>query len=223
MKKIIFWQSFHSELRGKSKGPKDVCVQKGWVYVDPVSPVQPGREWRVKGLYPEGRDPDRASFQVLPCTSGTVISRQSPDTLPILLFSSFSTPNTRAQLGSTQASCSSFLRFLLVQTFFLTHAFLCVCSKATTQLKWFAAAKKISQFSSLVHSPFLSLTHTLASLFSPLALFPFFLSLSLCFCLNPAPFVLFPAMVLKHRKWSNHAGFPFQKNMRDKARGVSSR
>lgn len=122
----IFWQSFHSELRGKSKGPKGVCVQKGWGYVDPVSPVQPWREWRVKGLYPEGRDPDRASFQVLPCTSGTVISRQSPDTLPILLFSSFSTPNTRAQLGSTQASCSSFLWFLLVQTFFLTHAFLCL-------------------------------------------------------------------------------------------------
>jgi len=185
-----------------------------------VSPVQPGRELRVKGLYPEGRDPDRASFQVLPCTSGTVIPRQSPDTLPVLLFSSFNTPNT-AQLGSTDVFALLFSDFFLCRLSF-SYTLFSVCSKATSQLKWFAAAKKISQFSSLVHSPLLSLSLTHNSpLFFSLALSPF--SLSLCFCLNPAPFVLFPAVVLKHRKWSNHAGFPFQKNMRDKARGVSPR
>lgn len=155
-----------------------------------------------------------------------------PGHTPSSLLFSFSTPNTSAQLGFTQDSCSSFLWFLLVQTFFLILAFLCVCCKATTQLKWFAAAKKISQFFSLALTPPFPLslshihthTHThacaLSTLFFLLLLFPPF---SLCFCLNPALFVLFPALVLKHRKWSNHAGFPFQKNPRDKGRGANSR
>lgn len=193
---------------GENPRVQKVCVREGWGYGDPMSPVQLGREWRVRGLNPEGRDPDRASFQVLPCTSGTAISRQSPDTLPLLLFSSFSIPNTRAQIGSTQTPCSSFLWFLLVQNFFLVHVFLCICSKATTQMKWFAAAKKnLPVF--LSRSLPLSLTHTLASLSLALSLSPSPSFLFLCFCLNPAPFVLFPAMALKHRKWSNHASFPF--------------
>lgn len=101
-----------------------------------------------------------------------------------------------------------------------------LCSQATTQLKWFAAAKK-NLFSahsrSLSHCSLplclLSFAHSHVpsvslSLSRPLTHHPPLLSR--CLCLNSAPFVLFPALVLKHRKCSNHAGFlsPGQKKKR---------
>lgn len=104
-------------------------------------------------------------------TSGTAISRQSLDTLSRLLFASFSIPNTRDQLVSTQAPFSS-ASFPCRLCFSYTNS-LCVCSKATTRLKWFAAAKKnLPLFLSCslpLRSPYLALsfshTHSLASFF----------------------------------------------------------
>lgn len=79
-----------------------------------------------------------------------------------------------------------------------------LCSQATTQLKWFAAAKKISLFSSLSLSLFLCSPCPLLSFAHALYVPP-----SYCLCLNSAPFVLFPELVLKHRKCSNRTGFLF--------------
>lgn len=80
-----------------------------------------------------------------------------------------------------------------------------LCSRATTQLKWFAAAKKIS----------LSLSLLLSLPAPPAPSFPLLMLSkvppSYCLCLNSAPFVLFPELVLKHRKCSNRTGFLFPK------------
>lgn len=117
-------------------------------------------ERRVVGLYPEGKDPDSPPS---PSFAGSVFplftSRQSQDMLLSLfarsLPSPFSCSVVRMKLNATQSLPSSLL-FSFFEMCGLPKLFPLsftpsLCSQATTQLKWFAAAKKISLFSS--HSP----------------------------------------------------------------------
>lgn len=132
------------------------------------------------GAYPEGKVPDKPC-----CSSSPLISRQT------ILRTRCSSVSSRLRDKVPRSFSSSTKRFPFSQS---------PSSQATTQLKWFAAAKKKNPlFSS--HSPAAPPVISLSSFSSSLPL------LARCLCLNSAPFVLFPALVLKHRKCSNQAAF----------------
>lgn len=165
------------------------------------------------GLYPEGKVPDSppssSPSSALQAGSSPSLQQTIPGYAPFPFAlspqPSFSCLDSvvRMKQSATQFLLSAFetcgLR-KLSSPFPFSHS---LCSQATTELKWFAAAKKISLFSSHSRSlaappPHLTLALSLAGCLP---------RYSRCLCLNSAPFVLFPALVLKHRKCSNHAGF----------------
>lgn len=115
------------------------------------------------GLYPEGKDPDSPpssspSF-ALQAASSPSLSADNPRTrsLPFLcrLLSPAPDSVVRMKQSATQSQFlfSLFLSFSLYVRRVGSQALLSLsftpslCSQATTQLKWFAAAKKISLFS----------------------------------------------------------------------------
>lgn len=151
---------------------------------------------------------------------GSISRGQSPRRTPLLCRKSLSPMNRQTIPGHVAfAFFSSVVLFLLPapdchaasplfsakrvrSKLFLAPFFL------SAQLKWFAAAKKkkISLFPLALRllSPVVSLS---LSVSLPPACLPLSLSLARCLYLNPAPFVLLPALVLKHRKCSNRADF----------------
>lgn len=113
-------------------------------------------EQRVVGLYPEGKVPDSPRSS---CPSSALLcrvfplysSRQSQDTLPSLLsllpHSLLLSPLLRMKQSATQSQFLLFFFLSLFVGFSFSSLFSpSLCSQATTQLKWFAAAKKISLF-----------------------------------------------------------------------------
>lgn len=162
-----------------------------------------------RGTVSRGQRPRQPSqLQSKLCFAGSVFplftTRQSQDTLPSLslfsLLSSFSCCRLRTE---NETKCHAIPVPLLSLSFFPSLFETCglpsfspsftpsLCSQATTQLKWFAAAKKISLFSSHSRSlaappssPLsLSLTHShVLSLSLTLALSPYLPPCSLAVC-----------------------------------------
>lgn len=126
------------------------------------------------GLYPEGKDPDsppgfslsfalQAASSPLSPPADNPRTRSFPPSLCALFFAVFFSPAPESALRLKQSATQSqflfcfFSFFLYVRrvgskaplflSFFLSFT-PGLCSQATTQLKWFAAAKKISLFSS---------------------------------------------------------------------------
>lgn len=166
-------------------------------------------------------------------TSGAAISRQSPDTLSLLLFASVSIPNTRDRLVSTRAPCS-FPVQSASRAHFVSHTQILSVSVLKPLHSWngLQLLKKISHFSSLAHSPSalrislalsLFLTHALASFFSSCArsLSPLF-SLSLyLFLFESSSVCSVSCYGIKTQEVVQSCRFPFPK--KHKARGASLR
>lgn len=115
---------FFSAIGGKYKCPKGVCVQKGWGYVDPVSPVQPGRV-ESQGTVSRRQRPRQsfipsAALHFRHCDFQTIPGHTPCSLIFFFQYSKHSSARIHV------SSCSSFLWFLPVQAFFLIHAFLCL-------------------------------------------------------------------------------------------------